>query len=81
MRTTVAIDDLLLNEIKAIQAREGKTQEELINELLTLALAIRLSGAWQPPRFEWESANMGMSLVELADKEALWAVLDERHGP
>jgi hypothetical protein len=75
MRTTVAIDDPLLDELKAIQAQEGKTMGELLNELLILALAHRRSGEWKTPRFDWDSQPMGLR-VNLEDKDALWALLD-----
>lgn len=75
MRTTVAIDDPLLDELKAIQAQEGKSLGELLNELLIMALADRRSGVWKTPTFEWHSQPMGLR-VDLEDKDALWAVLD-----
>jgi|CXWL01.1.fsa_nt_gi hypothetical protein len=81
MRTTVAIDDPILDEIKAIQAQEGKGLGELLNELLILALALREKKEVAIEPFEWISKDMGTPLVDLNDKEALWAVLDGRAKP
>jgi hypothetical protein len=80
MRTTVAIDDPILDEIKAIQAQEGKGLGELMNELLIRALAERRSAPWKAPRFEWDSQPMGFK-VDLEDKDAVWALLDAEEPP
>jgi hypothetical protein len=45
----------------------------MVSELLAVALAQDARPA--PREFHWPSAPMGM-LVDIDDKEALWAVLD-----
>jgi hypothetical protein len=81
MRTTVAIDDPLLDELRTIQAQEGKTLGEVLNELLILALAFRERKDTTIEPFEWISKDMGKPRVDLEDKEAVWAVLDGRSSP
>ncbi len=75
MRTTLNIDTPVLKEMKRLQAREGKSLGQLASELLADALARRRS---PPPTraFHWISQPMG-ARVDLEDKEALYALLDE----
>ena len=74
MRTTVDIDDPLLREVKAIQEKEGRSMGAVVSELLAEALARRRT-ARRPPAFQWTSCAMG-ALVDLDDKDAVYAVLD-----
>ncbi len=73
MRTTIDIDPVILAAVRERQREEGKSLGAMVSELLAAALA---QGA---PRgrteFHWPSAPMGM-LIDIDDKEALWAVLD-----
>jgi hypothetical protein len=74
MRTTVDIDDPILREVKAIHQREGRSMGAVVSELLADALARRRSGR-ERPAFHWTSRPM-KALVDLADKDALYAALD-----
>jgi hypothetical protein len=74
MRTTLDIDDPILREIKAIHEREGRSMGTVVSELLAEALASRRPSRARPP-FRWISRPM-RSLVDLADKEAVYAALD-----
>jgi hypothetical protein len=74
MRTTLDIDDPILREIKAIHEREGRSMGTVVSELLAEALARRRPSRARPP-FRWISRSM-KSLVDLADKEAVYAALD-----
>jgi hypothetical protein len=74
MRTTIDIDDPILREIKAIHEREGRSMGAVASELLAEALAARRPSRARPP-FQWTSRPM-KSLVDLADKEAVYAALD-----
>jgi len=74
MRTTLDIDDPILKEVKAIHEREGRSIGAVVSELLAEALARRRSPRTRPP-FRWNSRPM-KSLVDLADKEAVYAALD-----
>jgi len=73
MRTTIDIDPVVLAAVKERQRKEGKTLGTMVSELLAVALAHEA-----PPvrrEIHWPSAPMGM-LIDIDDKEALWAVLD-----
>ena len=74
MRTTLDIDDPILREVKAIHEKEGRSMGSVVSELLADALARRRRA---PARssFRWTSRPM-KSLVDLADKEAVYATLD-----
>ena len=74
MRTTIDIDAPILNEVKAIQKREGRSMGAVISELLADALARRRPSRSRPP-FRWTSRPM-KSLVDLTDKEAIYAAMD-----
>ena len=74
-RTTLDIDAAVLRELKRRQAREKKSLGELASELMARALAE--PEAVRPP-LRWVTARMGQPVVDLDDKDAVWAVLDER---
>jgi hypothetical protein len=74
MRTTIDIDDPILREVKAIHEKEGRSMGAVISELLAEALASRRPSRARPA-FRWISRPM-KSLVDLSDKEALYAALD-----
>jgi hypothetical protein len=73
MRTTLDIDDPILREIRAIHEKEGRSMGAVVSELLADALARR--GPRARPSFSWTSRPM-KALVDLADKEAVYAALD-----
>ena len=74
MRTTLDIDGPILKEVKAIHEREGRSIGAVVSELLAEALARRRRSHARPP-FRWTSRPM-KPLVDLTDKEAVYAVLD-----
>jgi hypothetical protein len=74
MRTTVDIDDPILREVKAIHEREGRSMGAVVSELLADALARRRASP-RRSAFRWISRPMH-ARVNLADKEAVYAVLD-----
>ena len=74
MRTTLDIDDPILREVKAIHEREGRSIGAVVSELLAEALACRRPSRSRPS-FRWTSRPM-RSLVDVTDKEAVYAALD-----
>jgi hypothetical protein len=74
VRTTLDIDDPILKEIKAIHEKEGRSMGSVVSQLLAEALARRRPSRVRPP-FRWTSRPM-KSLVDLADKETVYAALD-----
>jgi hypothetical protein len=74
VRTTIDIEAPVLKELREIQRREGGTLGALVSRLLAEALAGR-PGRSAKPTLEWTTRAMGAH-VDLADKEALYAILD-----
>lgn len=74
MRTTMDIDDPILREVRAIHEKEGRAMGAVVSELLADALA-RRRAARTRPAFRWTSRPM-KALVDLSDKDALYAALD-----
>ena len=75
-RTTIDIDAPILKEIKEIQKKEGRALGKLVSELLLEGLAKRRSVSGTQ-KFNWISKPM-QALVDLTDKEALYAILDRK---
>jgi hypothetical protein len=73
-RTTLDIDPLLLKELKRLQKKDGRSLGKIVSQLLAEALSRRTT-APEPPVLQWISRPMH-SLVNLADKEAVYALLD-----
>ncbi len=72
-RTTIDLDDSILEELKRRQAVEGKTLSRLVSELLARALA---EEGHEPEPLSWRTKEMG-ALVDLEDKDAVYRILDE----
>lgn len=68
----------MLKELKAIQKREGVTLGALVSRLLAEAL-FRRGGRAAEPEFEWTARPL-RPRVDLADKEAVHAILDRPAG-
>jgi hypothetical protein len=76
MRTTLDIEVSVLKELRDLQKREGEgTLGALVSRLLAEALNRRRRSK-QKVTFEWTARPMG-SRVDLADKEAVYAILDQ----
>ena len=76
MRTTIDIDDPVLKDLKNLQKRERKSLGRLVSDLLALALRQRASRTPAAAGFRWSARPMG-ARVDLADREAIFAVMEE----
>jgi len=76
-RTTLNLDDPVLADLKRLQRKEGKPLGELASELLASAIAERKHATVPPLRLQWTSRPMG-ALIDLYDKEAIFAALEGR---
>jgi len=73
MRATLTIPDPVLRDLKRRAAKRGTTMSELATELLRKGLADRP----KPARLlALPSFNAGPPLVDVADRDALYDVLD-----
>jgi hypothetical protein len=75
MRTTLDVDDPILREVRDIHEREGRSMGAVVSELLADALSRRRAKA-PPSSFQWNARSMG-ARVDLSDKDAVFAVLDD----
>jgi plasmid stability protein len=75
MRTTLVIDDELFRQLKRQAAEEGRTLSEVTQEALRRGLAPR-EPRRRPKRVKLPSFHMGKPLVDLADRNQLYDVLD-----
>jgi hypothetical protein len=73
-RTTLDIEAPLLEELRKLQKMEHRPLGKIVSQLLAEALARRKT-APVPPKLRWVSRRMG-ALVDLADKDAVYSVLD-----
>jgi len=74
-RTTVDIDGPVLEGLKQIQKREGKSLGRTTSDLLAEAISRYGTGRRKPAKFDWISRPMN-ARVDLADKEAVRAAAD-----
>ena len=81
MRTTIRLDDALLQEAKQVAAHSGRTLTQVIETALREALARREA----PRRLPIELVSFGggriMPGVDLEESAALLGLLDERDAP
>ena len=75
-RTTLNIDASVLTEAKRTQEEEGKSLGQVVSELLAEALDRRRRHQDSQEPLSWISKEMH-ERVDLRDKEALYAVLDD----
>ncbi len=75
-RTTIDIDTPILKDLKRLQKREQKSLGRLVSDLLADALARHRSNTAERRDLTWRSRPM-KALVDIADKEAVYAMLDE----
>jgi hypothetical protein len=79
-RTTVDIDQPVLDEVKRLAGSEGKSLGAAVSELLLDALDRRKRESERPEPFRWTSKAMG-ARVDLSDKEAVYEILDDLDAP
>jgi plasmid stability protein len=75
MRTTINLPDGLAEEAKARASETGRTFTSLVEEGLRLVLAERVQHEEPEPLPTYGDPN-GQVLVDITDRDALWAALD-----
>jgi len=73
MRTTLTVPDAVFRELKRFAAKRGIAISEVVTEMVLEGLAKRPQLASLPPL---PSFNMGRPLVDVADRDALYDVLE-----
>ena len=74
-RTTVDIDGPVLEDLKRIQKREGKSLGRTTSDLLAEAISRYGGKRKKPAKFDWISRPM-KARIDLSDKEAVRAAAD-----
>lgn len=73
-RTTLDLDPHVANALRERAAREGKSMGQVASEALAHAFATESA---DPPAFEWKTHDMGLPLIDLEDKDALYRILGD----
>jgi hypothetical protein len=76
-RTTLDLDASVLRALRRRGSRERKSMGQVASELLVRALAEPADAQVDEP-LGWISRDLGLPRVDLEDKEAVRAILDER---
>ena len=78
MRTTLDLAKPVLDELKALQKKEGRTLGELASQILAEGLRDKQRSRLQeaPGKFHWRSQPLGPK-VNLSDKEAVYRAMGE----
>ncbi|MGI8945230.1 MAG: antitoxin [Thermoleophilaceae bacterium] len=79
-RTTIDLDGSVLEGLRRVSRREAKSMGQLASELLAPALAGTERSRTGVPAFTLRTARLGEPRVDLEDKDALRAALEERSG-
>lgn len=74
-RTTLDLDGSVLSELRSRARLEGKSMGQVASKLLARGMAEGADRA--APELRWRSGKLGEPIVDLEDKEAVRAVLDE----
>jgi hypothetical protein len=75
-RTTIDLDPQVVQELRRRSQLEGKSMGRVASEVLAAGLAQTAAPNVQPLR--WAVAELGAPYVDLEDREAVQAILDDR---
>jgi plasmid stability protein len=73
-RTTLDLDPSVTQALRDRAAREGKSMGQVASEALAAAFAEEPVAG---PPFAWKTYDMGLPLIDLEDKDAVYRLLDE----
>ncbi len=75
MKTTLNIEDAVMDALRKESARTGRTMSELVETALRQLLTRRAKPAALPPLPSFDS---GGALVDIADRDALYRAMDDQ---
>jgi hypothetical protein len=75
MKTTLNIDDTVMDRLRRESARTGRTMSELVETALRQLLQSRSAA---PDLTPLPSFDSGGALVDVADRDALYRAMEER---
>ena len=76
MKTTLVIDDTVLQHLREVAAQRGQTISELVEAALRLLLERQASTPAELP--ELPAHDLGRAFVDLADRDALYQAMEGR---
>ena len=82
-RTTIRMEKALLEDAKRHAREHGKTFTELVDEAVRNLLALAATREPDPPKvpYRLEPIFHEPPLIDISDKDALWAILDSDDEP
>jgi hypothetical protein len=78
MRTTIDLDATVVKELKRRSKSAGKSMGQLASELLATSLREQAGRPGNPHGLAWIAKDLGRPFVDLEDKEAVRALLEQR---
>lgn len=75
-RTTMALDDRLLEEIRLRAAEQGRSMSQVVNDLLRLGLRVTPEESQEGLSAAWRTFRCGEARVDVSDREALFAAME-----
>jgi hypothetical protein len=76
MKTTLVIDDTVLQRLREAAAQQGKTISEMVEAALRLLLQEQASGPAELPPLPVH--DLGRAFVDIADRDALYQAMEGR---
>lgn len=76
MKTTLIINDSLMNQIKSLAAIQGTTLSRKVESLLRMALSKEKIKPKKLPKIP--SFSMGEALVDINDRDALYEAMEKK---
>ena len=74
-RTTVTLDNQVMEAVKARAVKEGKTFGQTLNEILRKWLS--MSGSRKARKVKLDAYSMGKPSVEISDREDLFDAMEK----
>lgn len=74
MKTTLNIDDTVMERLRKESAKTGRTMSELVETALRRLLYAKPGSSELPPL---PTFNSGGALVDISDRDALYRAMDE----
>jgi len=78
-RTTLDLDPTVLQQLRERAAVERKSMGQVASE--QLAVSLEEAAPTELPPLNWTRKPMGNFLIDIEDKEALWALFDAEDLP
>ena len=75
-RTTIALEETLHEQLRLRAVMAGRSMTETVNEVLRVGMGASTQGV-KPPRPRWRTFRCSEVLVDIADRDALFAAMED----